>query len=61
MAGAAFGRCRDELTVMPRPLRVEFAGAIYHLISRGDQAIFRDDEDRQTLLRTLAEACEKTG
>jgi REP element-mobilizing transposase RayT len=48
---------------MPRPLRVEFAGAIYHLMSRGDhrEAIFRDDEDRQTFLRTLGEACEKTG
>jgi REP element-mobilizing transposase RayT len=48
---------------MPRPLRVEFAGAIYHLMSRGDhrEAIFLDDEDRQTFLRTLGEACEKTG
>ncbi len=48
---------------MPRPLRVEFAGAIYHLMSRGDhrEAIFRDDQDRQTFLRTLREACEKTG
>ena len=48
---------------MPRPLRIEFAGAIYHLMSRGDhrEAIFLDDEDRQTFLRTLGEACEKTG
>ena len=48
---------------MPRPLRVEFAGAIYHLMSRGDrrEPIFLDDEDRKTFLRTLGEACEKTG
>ena len=47
---------------MPRPLRIEFAGAIYHLMSRGDrrEPIFHDDEDRKTFLRTLQEACEKT-
>ncbi len=47
---------------MPRPLRVEFAGAIYHLMSRGDrrEPIFLDDHDRKTFLRTLGEACEKT-
>jgi hypothetical protein len=48
---------------MPRPRRVEFAGAIYHLMSRGDhrEAIFRDEEDRQTFFRALGEAGEKTG
>lgn len=48
---------------MPRPLRVEFSGAIYHLMSRGDrrEAIFRDDPDRHRFLDTLAEACDKTG
>jgi len=48
---------------MPRPLRVEFAGAIYHLMNRGDrrEPIFLDDPDRRTFLATLAEACEKTG
>ncbi|MBI4660250.1 MAG: transposase, partial [Verrucomicrobia bacterium] len=48
---------------MPRPLRVEFAGAIYHLMNRGDrrEPIFLDDDDRQTFLNTLGEACEKTG
>jgi hypothetical protein len=45
---------------MSRPLRVEFGGAIYHLMSRGDrrEPIFLDDEDRKTFLRTLGEACE---
>ena len=33
------------------------------LINRDDrrEAIFEDDEDRQRLLQTLTEACEKTG
>jgi REP element-mobilizing transposase RayT len=48
---------------MPRKLRVEFPGAIYHVMSRGDrrEAIFQDDVDRQDFLKTLAEACQKTG
>jgi putative transposase len=42
---------------------VEYPGAIYHLMSRGDRAedIFLDDVDRQDFLKTLAEACPKTG
>jgi putative transposase len=48
---------------MPRPLRIEFPGAIYHLTSRGDRGepVFADDEDRRGFLITLEEACEKTG
>jgi len=48
---------------MPRPLRVEYPGAIYHLMSRGDhrEAIFRDDADCRTFLNTLDAACAKTG
>ena len=47
---------------MARKLRVEYAGAIYHVMSRGDrrEAIFRDDEDRRRFLSTLGEACAKT-
>lgn len=35
---------------MPRKPRVEFAGAIYHVMSRGDgrEAVCRDDVDRQS-------------
>jgi putative transposase len=42
---------------------VEFAGAVYHLLDRGDrrEAIFRDDRDRETFLTTLGQACERTG
>ena len=48
---------------MARPLRVEYAGAAYHVMARGNQgdAIFQDDRDRRRFLETLAEACEKTG
>jgi REP element-mobilizing transposase RayT len=48
---------------MPRALRVEYPGAIYHVMSRGDQRedIFFDDVDRHDFIKTLAEACQKTG
>ena len=48
---------------MARQLRLEYAGAIYHVMSRGDrqEAIFLDDEDRRRFLKTLGEACEKAG
>ncbi len=48
---------------MPRQLRIQYEGAIYHLMNRGDrrEEIFRDDEDRENFLQTLGVACEKTG
>jgi REP element-mobilizing transposase RayT len=48
---------------MARPLRIEYAGAVYHVMARGNQGhmIFKDDPDRQRFLATLGEACEKTG
>src|SRR2546426_493736 len=54
----ALGRLRD----MPRKLRVEYEGAIYHVMNRGDrrEPVFRDATDRGLFLRTLAEACRKT-
>jgi REP-associated tyrosine transposase len=50
------------MSPMPRRLRVEYAGAIYHVLSRGDrrEAIFRDVRDRERFLETLGEACAKT-
>src|SRR5438445_13107251 len=47
---------------MARKLRLQFAGAIYHVMNRGDrrEAIFEDDLDRRLFMETLAEACEKT-
>ena len=48
---------------MPRQLRIRYAGAVYHVTSRGDRRedIFSDDVDRQDFLKTLAEAGQKTG
>jgi REP element-mobilizing transposase RayT len=45
-----------------RKLRLQYSGAIYHVMNRGDrrEAIFLDDKDRHTFLETLAEACQKT-
>ena len=47
---------------MARKLRVEYEGAIYHVMNRGDrrEPVFRDATDRELFLRTLAEACRKT-
>src|SRR6058998_1221883 len=48
---------------MARQLRIQYEGAIYHLMSRGDrrEEIFRDDLDRRSFLETLGQACQKTG
>ena len=48
---------------MARKVRIQYPGAIYHVMNRGDrrEAIFEDDEDRERLLETLTQACQKTG
>jgi REP element-mobilizing transposase RayT len=48
---------------MARKLRVEYPGAVYHVMNRGDrrEAIFRDDKDREMFMSTLGEVCGKTG
>src|SRR3974377_1035117 len=48
---------------MPRKLRGEYPGAMYQIMSRGDQTdeIFLFERDRQDFIKTLAEACRKTG
>ena len=40
---------------MARPLRIEFAGALYHVTARGNaqEDIYRDDADRQQFLMLL--------
>lgn len=42
---------------MARPLRLELAGALYHVTSRGDrrEAIFEDNADREQFLSVLAD------
>jgi putative transposase len=41
---------------MPRPPRLEFSGAVYHVIARGNEQrdVFRSDSDREFYLRRLA-------
>jgi len=48
---------------MARELRVQYPGAIYHVMNREDrrEPIFKDEEDRKRFLATLGEACAKTG
>ena len=47
---------------MPRQLRIEYAGAIYHVMNRGDrrEPIFHDDLDRKRFFAALGEVCAKT-
>jgi putative transposase len=46
---------------MTRPLRLEQAGALYHVTTRGDrrQTIFRDDIERLAWIEVLEAACER--
>lgn len=46
---------------MARPLRIEYAGALYHVTSRGDlqEAIFNDDQDRTAFLNVLGEVISR--
>jgi putative transposase len=46
---------------MSRPLRLELAGGLYHVTSRGDRRedIYSNDEDRDKWLEILAHTCER--
>lgn len=46
---------------MARPLRLEFAGALYHVTSRGDRRedIYVDDGDREAWLEILGTVCKR--
>ncbi|WP_269630289.1 transposase [Pelomonas sp. BJYL3] len=46
---------------MARPLRIEFAGAVYHLSSKAEAGavVFHDDADRRALLAVIAQAMER--
>jgi putative transposase len=41
---------------MPRQLRIEYPGAIYHVMNRGDwrEPIFNDGTDRKRFVATLS-------
>lgn len=46
---------------MARPLRLEFAGALYHVTARGNarSAIYVDDTDRRRFLELLGDVCDR--
>ena len=46
---------------MARPLRLELAGGLYHVTSRGDRRedIYEDDEDREKWLEILGHTCKR--
>ena len=48
---------------MARPLRIQFAGAIYHVMARGNgrQRLFHGDDDYQRMLEGLEKTVLRTG
>jgi hypothetical protein len=46
---------------MARPLRIEYAGALYHVTARGNarEAIYKDDTDRIAFLNVLGVVVER--
>jgi hypothetical protein len=54
-----------EKEAMARQVRIEYEGAIYHVMCRGDlgdrrEGFFEDDEDRRGFAKTLGETVERT-
>ena len=54
MGSALENQAYPELIALP--LRIEYAGALYNVTSRGDrwENIYLDDEDRETWLEAMA-------
>lgn len=52
---------QTELQPMARPLRIELAGGVYHVTSRGDRRedVYRSDEDRAAWLTALGQVCTR--
>jgi len=50
-----------SLFLMARPLRIEYAGALYHVTSRSDRRedIYHDDKDRLTWLDVFSQVCTR--
>lgn len=48
---------------MSRALRIEFEGAVYHVMARGQrrELIYRNDADRSGFLKLLGKACQRYG
>lgn len=49
------------MSAMTRPWRIEFEGAYYHILSRGNERrnIFKDSDDRVSFLETLGKMSER--
>lgn len=54
---------RKHSRTMARKLRIQYAGALYHVINRGNyrEDVFESDGAKSAFLKCLGEACEKTG
>ncbi len=48
---------------MPRALRHQYPGAVYHVMARGDggKAVFEGDDDRKAFLFRLGQVCGSHG
>ncbi len=48
---------------MARQIRIEFAGAFYHVMSRGNNGdkIFYGEKGQESFLKILSETCQRTG
>ena len=48
---------------MARKIRVQYEGAVYHVMSRGDhrEVILRGDRDRELFVDALGQCCRRTG
>ncbi|MBL1140950.1 MAG: addiction module toxin RelE [Proteobacteria bacterium] len=46
---------------MSRPLRIEYAGAVYHITSRGNARsnIYTSDTDRKEFIKIITQTCER--
>ena len=51
----------DITVIMSRPWRIEFEGALYHVLSRGNEQrdIFIDDEDRDSFINLMGEMSDR--
>ena len=47
---------------MARKIRVQYEGAVYHVMSRGDhrEVIFNGDPDREMFIGILGQCCRRT-
>jgi hypothetical protein len=54
---------RSSARTRARPIRIQYAGAVYQVMACGShgQELFQDDRGRQRLLETLGETCAKNG